>query len=109
MMHMQGEPATMQHNPQYQDVVAEVAAFFEDQRAQCVQAGIAPEAIVFDPGLGFGKSFLHNMTLLKEIHTLSGLGSPLLVGVSRKSFVGKCSAERSTSVFMAVWGSRRTP
>jgi len=88
-MHMQGEPATMQHNPQYQDVVAEVAAFFEDQRAQCVQAGIAPEAIVFDPGLGFGKSFLHNMTLLKEIHTLSGLGSPLLVGVSRKSFVGK--------------------
>jgi dihydropteroate synthase len=89
LMHMQGEPATMQLDPQYQDIVAEISAFLKAERAQCVQAGIAPDAIVFDPGLGFGKSFLHNMTLLKEIHTLSGLGSPLLVGVSRKSFIGK--------------------
>ena len=89
LMHMQGEPLHMQDNPQYGNVVTEVGAFLTDQRALCIQAGIAPGAVVFDPGLGFGKSFLHNMTLLKEIRALSGLGSPLLIGVARKSFIGK--------------------
>jgi len=89
LMHMQGEPADMQNNPRYEDVTAEVGSFLRDQRSKCLAAGIAADSIVFDPGLGFGKSFAHNLTLLKEIRALSALGSPLLVGVSRKSFVGK--------------------
>ena len=89
LMHMKGEPRSMQDAPSYGDVLAEVAAFLIEQRRACVAAGIAQDSIVFDPGLGFGKSFAHNMTLLKEIPALSGLGSALLIGVSRKSFIGR--------------------
>jgi dihydropteroate synthase len=89
LMHMRGEPRTMQHNPEYRDVVAEVCAFLEQERDACRHAGIAHDAIVFDPGLGFGKGLEHNMTLLKELARLASLGSPLLVGVSRKSFIGR--------------------
>jgi dihydropteroate synthase len=89
LMHMKGEPRTMQHNPEYQDVVAEVSAFLEEQRAACVAAGVATDAIALDPGIGFGKGLQHNMTLIKEIPRLAALGSPLLIGVSRKSFIGR--------------------
>jgi dihydropteroate synthase len=89
LMHMQGEPRTMQHDPQYGDVVQEVCDFFAQQRALCLAAGIAREAIVLDPGLGFGKKMSHNLTLLKELSRFAALGAPLLIGVSRKSFIGR--------------------
>jgi dihydropteroate synthase len=89
LMHMQGEPRTMQYNPHYDDVVREVCEFLVRERDACIQAGIAREAIALDPGLGFGKSLAHNLTLLKELARLAALGAPVLVGVSRKSFIGK--------------------
>jgi dihydropteroate synthase len=89
LMHMQGEPRTMQHRPLYQDVVAEVSEFLVRARESCLSAGVALDAIVLDPGVGFGKGLEHNMTLLKELPRLAALGSPLLVGVSRKSFIGR--------------------
>jgi len=89
LMHMQGEPRTMQENPQYHDVVAEVGGFLVRERDECVRAGIAGDAIALDPGLGFGKGLGHNLTLLKSLAHFAALGSPLLVGVSRKSFIGR--------------------
>ncbi len=89
LMHMQGEPRTMQDHPQYDDVVGEVCAFLLREREACIQAGIAREAIALDPGLGFGKTLAHNLALLKELARVAALGGPLLVGVSRKSFIGK--------------------
>ncbi len=89
LMHMQGEPRTMQHNPVYADVVTEVGEFLVRERASCIAAGIAHDAIVLDPGAGFGKGLEHNMTLLNGLSRLAALGSPLLVGVSRKSFIGR--------------------
>lgn len=89
VMHMQGDPRTMQVAPHYHDVVAEVRGFFEERLATLGSLGIKPEAICFDPGIGFGKTVKHNLTLLKEIGSLSVGGRPLLLGVSRKSFIGK--------------------
>jgi dihydropteroate synthase len=89
LMHMQGEPRTMQREPQYHDVVSEVNAFLEHERAQCIAAGIAPEAIALDPGLGFGKRQEHTLALLKNLDHLAASGAPLLIGVSRKSFIGR--------------------
>jgi len=89
LMHMQGEPRTMQDSPHYDDVVAEVCEFLAREREACIEAGIAREAIVLDPGIGFGKGLAHNLTLLKELSRFATLGSPLLVGVSRKSFIGR--------------------
>jgi dihydropteroate synthase len=89
LMHMRGEPRTMQDAPQYQDVVSEVSAFLTRERAACLAAGIAPEAIALDPGLGFGKGPEHNLALLKNLGHLTSLGAPLLVGVSRKSLIGR--------------------
>lgn len=98
LVHMRGEPRTMQQDPQYGDVVAEVCEFLVNERQACLAAGIAPEAIVLDPGVGFGKGLEHNMALLRALPRLATLGSPLLVGVSRKSFIGRilgrASAER---------------
>jgi len=89
LMHMQGEPRNMQEHPHYQDVVAEVSGFLTQRRDACVEAGIARDAIAFDPGLGFGKGLSHNLTLLHELAHFAALGAPLLVGVSRKSFIGR--------------------
>ena len=89
LMHMQGEPRTMQEGPYYTDVVGEVGSFLERERGACIEAGIAPEAIALDPGLGFGKGFQHNLALLKALERFAALPAPLLVGVSRKSFIGK--------------------
>jgi dihydropteroate synthase len=89
LMHMQGEPRTMQNDPRYADVVAEVGGFLATQRAACLAAGIAADRIVLDPGIGFGKTVEHNLRLLKDLPSLHRLGAPLLVGVSRKSFLGR--------------------
>ncbi|MEN9974733.1 MAG: dihydropteroate synthase [Verrucomicrobiota bacterium] len=88
VMHMQGEPRTMQQAPHYADVVAEVSAFFASRLDALVMAGIAREALCFDPGIGFGKSLEHNLALLRSLGRLCPHGRPLLLGISRKSFLG---------------------
>jgi dihydropteroate synthase len=89
LMHMQGEPRTMQDSPRYGDVVAEVLQFLQQQRDACVAAGIAVESIAVDPGFGFGKQLPHNLALLRELPRFAALEAPLLVGVSRKNVIGK--------------------
>jgi len=88
LMHMQGTPQTMQNEPQYDDVVAEVERFLLDRIAMCEQAGIKPEKIMLDPGFGFGKRARHNLRLMKHLSRLTALPYPVLVGVSRKSIIG---------------------
>ena len=88
LMHMQGEPLTMQDDPRYGDVVSEVAAFLEDRMAAAVRAGVPEEAIVVDPGIGFGKSLDHNLALLRGLGAITALGRPVLVGASRKGMIG---------------------
>jgi dihydropteroate synthase len=89
LMHMQGEPRTMQDSPRYGDVVGEVLQFLQQQRDACVAAGIAVESIALDPGFGFGKQLPHNLALLRELPRFAALQAPLLVGVSRKNVIGK--------------------
>ena len=89
IMHMQGTPQTMQKAPHYLDVGAEVADFFRQQYARALECGVDPMAIAFDPGIGFGKTPEHNLTLLKNLERLRAHDRPLAVGVSRKSFLGK--------------------
>jgi dihydropteroate synthase len=88
-MHMRGEPRTMQKNPRYEDVVSEVKAFLEQRVSFAVAQGIAEKRIVLDPGIGFGKTAEHNLELLRRLDELLELGRPLVVGTSRKSFIGK--------------------
>ncbi|YAI03683.1 dihydropteroate synthase [Pseudomonas aeruginosa] len=89
LMHMRGEPQTMQDAPAYQDVVAEVGAFLQERVNACVAAGIDRERLLLDPGFGFAKTLEHNLVLFRHLQALHGLGLPLLVGVSRKSMIGK--------------------
>lgn len=93
LMHMQGGPRTMQQDPQYQDVVAEVTAFLGQRIEAARQAGIARERIVVDPGFGFGKNTGHNLELLQGLRSIAGLGQPVLVGLSRKSLFGKITGK----------------
>jgi dihydropteroate synthase len=88
LMHMQGEPSTMQNAPRYSDVVAEVGDFLRERVAFAVDSGVARERIVVDPGFGFGKTVEHNLELLDRLGELTELGQPLLIGTSRKSFLG---------------------
>lgn len=88
-MHMIGDPQTMQNEPHYENVVAEVRGYLEDRLRVLTSAGIAPERIVLDPGFGFGKTLEHNLTLLRHLPELVVDGRPLLIGVSRKSMIGK--------------------
>tara|TARA_B110000503_G_scaffold92097_1_gene138936 strand:+ start:1805 stop:2677 length:873 start_codon:yes stop_codon:yes gene_type:complete len=88
LMHMQGDPKTMQNNPQYESVVADVGVFFEQRMADCERAGIPLERILIDPGFGFGKTLVHNLQLLKQLDVLVNKGLPVLVGMSRKSMIG---------------------
>jgi dihydropteroate synthase len=90
-MHMQGTPQTMQHNPTYADVVGEVKGFFQDRLARLIGCGVRPEQIIFDPGIGFGKQMEHNLKLLGTMKGFADLDRPLLLGVSRKSFLAKVS------------------
>lgn len=89
IMHMQGNPRTMQTKPHYVDVVSEVADFFRQQYERAIQCGINPMAMAFDPGIGFGKTLPHNLELLANLQRLRTHDRPLVIGVSRKSFLGK--------------------
>jgi dihydropteroate synthase len=89
LMHMQGEPRTMQVDPRYDDVVSEVATFLEDRLRAAVAAGIAEERICLDPGIGFGKTVEHNFELIRRLGELTALGRPVIVGISRKSSLGR--------------------
>jgi dihydropteroate synthase len=87
LMHMRGEPATMQAKPVYADVVAEVRAFLAERIALCRSDGVAPDRLAIDPGIGFGKTLDHNLTLVAHLDRLAELGVPVVLGVSRKSFI----------------------
>jgi dihydropteroate synthase len=89
LMHMQGQPRTMQQDPQYDDVVADVSAFLRERVAQCVEAGLGEEMLVVDPGFGFGKTPEDNIELLANLRQLQVIGAPILIGVSRKSTLGQ--------------------
>ena len=89
LMHMLGPPRTMQDDPRYDDVVSEVSTFLEERLAFAVEAGIAEERICLDPGIGFGKTVEHNLELLSRLGELAALGRPVLVGASRKRFLGR--------------------
>jgi dihydropteroate synthase len=88
LMHMQGEPRSMQANPTYGDVVSEVREFLRARMDACVTGGIARERVLIDPGFGFGKTALHNLELLRRLAELRALGAPILAGLSRKSMIG---------------------
>jgi dihydropteroate synthase len=89
LMHMRGEPDSMQNNPEYSDILTEVRDFLVQRMAACAAAGISKDRIVLDPGFGFAKTLEHNLSLFKRMDDLHALGCPLLVGVSRKSMIGK--------------------
>ncbi len=89
LMHMQGEPRTMQQVPHYEDVVSEVAAFLAERRQHAVAVGIAADCLAFDPGLGFGKTVAHNLTILRHQDRFAADLGPLVLGVSRKSFLSR--------------------
>jgi len=115
LMHMQGEPRTMQQAPVYLDVVEEVGAFLRERAEACIAAGIASERLVLDPGFGFGKTLQHNLELLGGLDVIVELGLPVLVGVSRKSMfgqllgrpVGEREAGSLAGAVMAVWQGAR--
>ena len=88
LMHMLGEPGTMQKDPAYDDVVSEVTHFLRARAEMAIAAGIAPESLLIDPGFGFGKTLRHNLQLLDNLASFKQLGYPLLVGISRKSMLG---------------------
>ena len=89
IMHMQGDPENMQDNPQYMDVIGEITGFLRAQAEKALDAGISPDAIAVDPGIGFGKTVEHNLTIIRELSSFRSLGYPVLLGASRKSFIGK--------------------
>jgi dihydropteroate synthase len=97
LMHMRGEPRSMQDDPRYDDVVADVAGFLEERLAFAVAAGIDEERICLDPGIGFGKTVRHNLELLARLDELSALRRPILVGVSRKRFLGRILGDRNAT------------
>lgn len=88
LMHMHGTPRTMQAEPTYDDVVEDVRSFLDARARYAIQCGILPQNVIIDPGIGFGKTVEHNVALLKGLEVLAGLGYPVLVGASRKSFIG---------------------
>jgi len=102
LMHMRGEPRTMQHDPRYDDVVGEVRAFLEERLHAAVEAGIDEERIWLDPGIGFGKTMEHNLVLLRELPRLAQLGRPIVIGTSRKSFLGRLTGREFTGLGAAT-------
>ena len=115
LMHMQGTPQTMQLDPRYGDVTNEVVGFLRERVAAAKAAGISTKQIAVDPGVGFGKTVEHNLALLRRLEAVGSLGRPVLVGVSRKSFIAKmlgadaahADALRQGSVAAAVWAVAR--
>ena len=112
LMHALGDPKTMQQNPHYADVVREVRDYLAERIAACEEAGINRSALLIDPGIGFGKTLAHNLTLLRNLDAFSGLGCPLLLGASRKGFIGTLSGEKDAakrapgSIAAALHGAR---
>ncbi|MCG8486985.1 MAG: dihydropteroate synthase [Chromatiales bacterium] len=94
LMHMQGEPRTMQCNPHYDDVVEDVKTFLQQRLDACVASGIPQDRLIVDPGFGFGKTLAHNLALLDDLQNLDQLGVPVLVGISRKSMIGTLLGDR---------------
>lgn len=111
IMHMQGTPRTMQKAPHYRDIIADIYAFFEQRIAFAVHAGVRRDRIILDPGIGFGKTVAHNVELLRRLRAFEPLGFPVLVGASRKNFIGVLTGvdrpqERgAASVAAAVWAA----
>jgi len=97
LMHMQGTPATMQLNPTYDDVVRETIDFLHERIAAAEGAGVAPHRILVDPGIGFGKTMAHNLELLRRQSEFAMLGRPVLIGTSRKGFIGRITNEPEPS------------
>jgi len=95
LSHMRGEPRSMQADPVYDDVVADVKAFLEERLGAAVAAGIAEERIMLDPGIGFGKTLVHNLELLRRLDELVELGRPIVIGTSRKSFLGRLTGRET--------------
>ncbi len=93
LMHMKGEPRTMQAKPEYKDVVAEVKDFLSQRVELCLQQGITKEQIIIDPGFGFGKTLAHNISLFKQLEEFNKLGCPILVGASRKTMIGQITGK----------------
>ena len=115
LMHMLGEPQTMQRGPAYANVAGEIGAFLMRRAAACIEAGIAPGRIVVDPGFGFGKSIAHNLDLLRDLDSITALGYPVLAGLSRKSTLGaitgrdtedRLAASIAAALAAAVRGAR---
>jgi len=94
LMHMQGEPKTMQDEPHYEDVVREVRDFLARRAELAISAGVRPENVILDPGIGFGKNLEHNLTLLRNLDAVVDLGFPVLIGASRKRFIGEITGVR---------------
>ena len=109
LMHMQGEPRSMQQHPHYDDVVTEVKDFLLERATACTAAGVGRQSILIDPGFGFGKTLAHNLELLRGLRNLADCGYPLLVGLSRKSMIGKLLGDAPLggrlygSVAAALW------
>jgi len=115
LMHMLGDPRTMQRDPHYDDVVGDIKAFLEERLAFATRAGVAPGGILLDPGIGFGKTVAHNLELLRRLDELLELGHPLVIGTSRKSFLGRLTGREvddrvaatiATNVLAYVRGAR---
>jgi dihydropteroate synthase len=106
LMHMQGEPGTMQVNPHYQDVMEEVKSFFTERIKAANSAGIATDRVLLDPGIGFGKNLDHNLTLIRRMKDFTALGRPLVIGTSRKGFIGTISGEPQPN--QRLWGTAAT-
>lgn len=113
LMHMQGQPGSMQQAPRYDDVTAEVRDYLAARIAACRAAGLPRDRILIDPGIGFGKTVDHNLTLLQRLQALRALGYPLLVGASRKSFIGTVAKEPEAqrrlpgSISAALWAAQQ--
>src|SRR3954447_2474540 len=96
LMHMLGEPRTMQHDPRYEDVVSDVKAFLEERLEAAINAGIPEEKVQLDPGIGFGKALRHNLELLDRLDEIAAIGRPVVLGTSRKSFLGRITGRDVT-------------
>lgn len=105
VMHMRGNPRTMQRRPRYHDIIAEIAGHLRGCIDRAVKAGVKESQIVVDPGIGFGKTLDHNLEIMRRLHELRSLGRPVLVGTSRKSFIGKVL---DASVDRRLWGTAAT-
>jgi dihydropteroate synthase len=105
LMHMLGEPRTMQDDPRYDDVVSDVKAFLEERMAFAVGEGVPEERIQLDPGIGFGKTLEHNLELLRRLDELAAIGRPLVIGTSRKTFLGRITGRDVTERAVATAAS----